>query len=103
VPGRLFELLLEYRGPEVDAILPESTGRRGVEPLSAYYSVICLPAVESALDRDDRRMISFHDHVRMVRIPLDVVLELGNPDELFMNLNTPADRTAADRIARDRE
>ncbi|HEX2080425.1 MAG TPA: molybdenum cofactor guanylyltransferase, partial [Longimicrobium sp.] len=31
---------------EADAVVPESGGRRGVEPLCAWYSVRCLPHVE---------------------------------------------------------
>lgn len=99
VPAELFAAVLQRRSDGVDAVLPESTGRRGVEPLNAYYAVTCLPAVIAALDRGDHRMISFHADIRVRHVPLDIVRAIGDPDILFMNLNTPVDRTAADRIA----
>jgi molybdopterin-guanine dinucleotide biosynthesis protein A len=84
-----------------DAVLPESRSRRGVEPLTAYYAVNCLPAITAAAERGDHRLIAFHDDIRMTRVPLQTVESFGDPDRLFMNMNTPADRTAADAIVRD--
>ena len=73
-----------------DAVLPESDGsRRGVEPLCAWYSARCLPAVTAALDAGDRRVIAFHDAVRTVRFGLDEVRGFGDPARLFANVNTP--------------
>ena len=86
--------------PTADAVLPESTGPRGVEPLVAWYSIACLPAIEAAAARGDHRLISFHPDVRVVRVPLRDVRAFGEPDRLFMNLNTPADRETADAASR---
>jgi molybdopterin-guanine dinucleotide biosynthesis protein A len=83
-----------------NAVLPESTGPRGVEPLVAYYSVACLPAIAASAARGDHRLISFHDAVRVVRVPLDEVRTFGDPETLFMNLNTPSDRARADALVR---
>ena len=85
---------------EVDVIAPESSSRRGLEPLCAYYSVRCLPALEQAVARGDLRMIGFHDQVHVHRIPLAEVQRFGDPDILFMNVNTPAERDRAEQIAR---
>lgn len=82
-----------------DLVLPESGGRRGVEPLFAAYRVSCIPAIEAALERGDRRMIGFHDAVDVRRIPLDVVASLCDPDRAFLNVNTPEDRDRAERLA----
>jgi molybdopterin-guanine dinucleotide biosynthesis protein A len=87
-------------GRRPDAVLPESGGRREVEPLCACYSVRCIPAVQSALERDDHRMISFHADVRVVRMPLAAVLRHGQPEQLFLNVNTQAEREQAERVAR---
>ena len=85
-----------------DAVLPESGGRRGLEPLFAYYSVNCIPAIETAIERDDRRMISFHDQVDLHRISLEQVRRYGDPELLFMNVNTREDLEQARRAAGQR-
>lgn len=80
----------------VDAVLPESDGsRRGVEPLCAWYAPNCLPAVSAALDRDDLRVIGFHDAVRVVRLSLDAVRGFGDPALIFSNVNTRDDLATA--------
>ena len=85
--------------PRHDAVLPESDGRRGLEPLFAYYSVDCIAAIDAAIARADRRMISFHPDVDLYRLPLEQVRTFGDPAVLFMNVNTPADLEAARRIS----
>lgn len=97
-PALLHEIL--SRSSDADAVLPESEGRRGVEPLCAYYATSCLRAIEAAAARGDARMIGFHADVRIARVPLAVVRTFGDPAELFRNLNTPADRAAAQRTLR---
>lgn len=83
-----------------DAVLPESDGsRRGLEPLCAWYSSRCLPAVTVALDAGDRRVIAFHGAVRTVRLGLDEVRVFGDPARLFANVNTPAELAWAESIA----
>ncbi len=99
LPAVLLGAVLGRANDAIDVVVPESTGRRGVEPLAAYYSVTCIPAMEAALERGDHRMIAFHEDVRVARLPLDVVRGFGDPAVLFMNLNTPGDRALAQRIA----
>jgi molybdopterin-guanine dinucleotide biosynthesis protein A len=82
-----------------DAVLPESDGRRGMEPLFAYYSVSCIAAIDAAIARGDRRMISFHDDVDVYRLPIEQVRTFGDPEVLFMNVNTLTDLEKARRIA----
>jgi molybdopterin-guanine dinucleotide biosynthesis protein A len=85
-----------------DAVLPESDGsRRGVEPLCAWYSSRCLPAVTAALDAGDRRVVAFHDAVRVVRLGLDEVQAFGDPARLFANVNSPAELAWAEGIAHE--
>ncbi|HEX6066461.1 MAG TPA: molybdenum cofactor guanylyltransferase [Longimicrobiales bacterium] len=83
-----------------DAVLPESDGRRGIEPLFGFYSVRCLPAIDAAIARDDRRMISFHGDIDLHIIPLEMVRTFGDPGVLFMNVNTRDELEQAERIAR---
>lgn len=84
-------------------VIPEGRNRRGVEPLCAWYGTRCIDVIEARLEAGDRRMIAFHDDVRVVRMPLDEVRRFGDPDTLFLNVNTPADRDRAETIAADRE
>lgn len=80
-----------------DAVLPESeASRRGVEPLCAWYSIRCLPAVERALDAGDLRVIGFHEQLRVARLPLDRVQAFGDPSRLFANVNTRDDLVAVE-------
>jgi molybdopterin-guanine dinucleotide biosynthesis protein A len=95
--GLLRELLGHSRGRDV--VLPASEGPRGVEPLCAYYGTSCIAPIETAIAQGDARMIGFHEHVRVHRVPLDVVRAFGDPAVVFMNMNTEADRLRADEIA----
>lgn len=79
-----------------DAFLPESDGRRGVEPLCAVYGPACGPAIERQLARGDLRAIGFHADVKVGTLSLERVRAFGDPDELFFNVNTPADLERAE-------
>lgn len=96
--GLLQELAAGAAGDEV--VAPESTSRRGLEPLCAFYGVGCRTAIESALDRGDRQVISFFPDVRLRKLPMAVVRRFGDPDLIFLNVNTPADRARAERAVR---
>lgn len=85
-----------------DAFLPESDGRRGLEPLCAVYGPACGPAIEQQLARGDLRAIGFHAAVKVGTLPLERVRALGDPDELFFNVNTPEDLQRAEAVWRRR-
>jgi molybdopterin-guanine dinucleotide biosynthesis protein A len=85
--------------PPPDVVVPESTGRRGIEPLFAAYRVGCIPAIENRIEAGDHRMISFHDDVRVHRVPLSEVEALCDPSRAFLNVNTPDERDRAERLA----
>jgi molybdopterin-guanine dinucleotide biosynthesis protein A len=85
-----------------DAFLPESDGRRGVEPLCAVYGPACGPAIERQLERGDLRAIGFHADVKVGTLPVERVRVFGDPDELFFNVNTPADLERAEAAWRRR-
>jgi len=82
-----------------DAVLPESDSRRGIEPLFGFYSVRCLPAIDNAIARDDRRMIAFHGDIDLHVIALETVRTFGDAEVLFMNVNTREELEQAERIA----
>ncbi len=72
-----------------DVVIPERDGsRRGVEPLCAWYSRRCLPAIERTLDAGDLRVVGFHEQVRVQRLPLPRVQDFGDPARMFSNVNT---------------
>jgi molybdopterin-guanine dinucleotide biosynthesis protein A len=93
----LLRALLAH-APDADVVVPASSGPRGIEPLCAWYGTACIAAIEAAVRVGDSRMVGFHDAVRVVRLPLHEVRAFGDPARLFMNLNTPADRDAAERL-----
>jgi molybdopterin-guanine dinucleotide biosynthesis protein A len=88
---------LVSRSDDADIVIPASEGPRRVEPLCACYSTRCIAAIEAATSRGDRRMIGFHADVRVNVLGLDEVRAFGDPARMFLNLNTPADRLAAER------
>lgn len=83
-----------------DAVLPESEGRRGLEPLCAAYGPACLAPIEASLDRGDLRAIAFHGAVRVEVLPLELVRTFGDPARLFFNVNTANDLREAEALWR---
>jgi molybdopterin-guanine dinucleotide biosynthesis protein A len=98
VPAPLLRRLRAL-GEDADVVVPESGSRRGVEPFCAWYGPACLPAIERAIARGDRRAISFHDEVRVARLPADEVAAFGDPAWMFMNVNAPAELRRAEEYA----
>jgi molybdopterin-guanine dinucleotide biosynthesis protein A len=98
VTGDLLQALLAG-ADGLDVVVPASGSRRGVEPMCAYYAPACLPAIEARLDAGDRRVVSFYDAVRVHRLEPDEVARYGDPDRLFLNINSPEDLERAEREA----
>jgi molybdopterin-guanine dinucleotide biosynthesis protein A len=88
------------RGGQYDAVLPESSGKRGLEPLCAVYGPACAAAIARRLESGDLKAISFHADVRVGIVPLAQVRGFGDPDELFFNVNTPDDLARAEALCR---
>jgi molybdopterin-guanine dinucleotide biosynthesis protein A len=86
-------------GSGADLVVPESRGRRGVEPLCAAYGAGCLPAIEAEFDRGESHVIGFYDDVSVHRLPLAEVEALCDPGTAFLNVNTPEERERAERLA----
>jgi molybdopterin-guanine dinucleotide biosynthesis protein A len=98
-PALLRELVGEGIEGASLALVPESGGPAGVEPLCAWYSVRALPAVQRALGRGERRVTRLLDELGAVRFPIARVALHGDPSVIFLNVNTPAGRDEAERIA----
>src|SRR6266508_101145 len=103
VPEGLLRALIDgMAAGNYDAFLPQSSGRRGLEPLCAVYGSACGPAIERQLDSGDLKAISFHADVRVGILSLAEVRAFGDPDELFFNVNTPDDLERAEALWRRR-
>ncbi|HEV2131639.1 MAG TPA: molybdenum cofactor guanylyltransferase [Longimicrobiaceae bacterium] len=81
-------------------VAPESMGPAGIEPLCAFYSVALMPEIEARIARGERALTALLDPLHTERLPLVEVLRLGDPDLLFLNVNTPEDYRRALRLAR---
>jgi len=97
-PGLLALLVADA---DRDAVVaPASDSRRGLEPLCAFYGVGCRAAIEAALARGERHVTSFFPEVTVRTLSAKLVAEYGDPEVLFLNVNTPADRERAEAVAR---
>jgi molybdopterin-guanine dinucleotide biosynthesis protein A len=85
-----------------DAILPESGGRRGVEPLCAGYGPACAEAIAASLNQGDLRAIGFHGRIRVGTLSHDQIEALADPELVFFNVNTAEDLSRADQLWRQR-
>lgn len=104
LPAGLLRALAERAADgDADAAVPESTGRRGVEPLCAFYSVRCLAEAERMMESGELRLTELLERVRTARVPLAEVRRWGAPEVMFLNVNTPADHARAEEIARTGE
>lgn len=97
VPAALLEALVE-RSNGYDVFLPESGGRRGVEPLCGVYGPGCAGPILRQLERDDFRVIGFHQEVKVGTLPLEEVTRYGQPDVIFFNVNTAEDLARAEEL-----
>lgn len=82
------------RVPDLDELQPE--------PLHAAYRKSCLPAIETALSKGRRRMVSFFEDVRVCYVE-DLVLRGWDPGlRSLRNINTP-EEWASSRVDHSRE
>jgi len=84
---------------EADVLIPKSD--EYYEPLHAVYRrEICLPAIESAIDEDKWKVISWFPQVRVRELSSDEIKKY-DPDGLaFWNVNTPEEFAKAEEIAK---
>lgn len=86
------------RQDDADVVIAEAA--EGFEPLHAVYRRdTCIPAIESAINADQWRMISWFPQVKVRRLAPDE-LERYDPEGLaFWNVNTPEEFTKAEQRA----
>ena len=77
----------------------EKTGQ-GYEPLHALYRrETCLPAIESAIDADQWKVISWFSQVKVRTLTTDEVKAFDPSGLCFWNLNTPEEFIEAEKRA----
>jgi len=83
---------------EADVVIAKS--EEGYEPLHAVYRrETCLPAIESAIDADQWKVIAWFPKVK-VRVLTPAEIKQSDPSGLaFWNVNTPEDFAKAEEIA----
>ena len=84
---------------EADVVIAK--GEEGYEPLHAVYRRdTCLPAIESAIEDDQWKVIAWFPHVK-VRVLTSDEIKVADPDGLaFWNVNTPEEFAKAEEIAK---
>ncbi len=103
VPPALLRELSGMLGT-ADVAVPESPrARHEVEPLCAAYGPACVAAIRRALARGDQRAVGFHEDtgLRVARLPAERVLQYGEAEFIFFNVNTPQDLQHAESLCRD--
>jgi len=84
-----------------DIVIPQTEA--GMEPLCAVYARQCLPVIETHLRQHKLKIQQLSRRVRIKTLPPDHVARL-DPDGLsFFNVNSPEDRSRADRVAARRQ
>jgi molybdopterin-guanine dinucleotide biosynthesis protein A len=83
-----------------DAVVPQSEGPAGIEPLCAAYGPACREAIAANLEAGDLRAVGFHARIRLGILPLAEVALEGDPAFLFFNVNTADDLAQADELWR---
>ncbi len=81
-----------------DVVIPDSGD--GLEPLHAVYRrTTCLPAVESAIDTDQWKLISWFPQVKVRILQPNEIKRYDPPGLAFWNLNTPEEFAEAEKTA----
>lgn len=95
-PALLHALLDEARATGAPAVVPESDGPRGFEPLCAYYGVGVLGMLRARLAARRYGTADAACALGARRLPAVEVQKYGGAAALFLNVNDPADRDRAE-------
>jgi len=94
VPPGILREIADHPGGDI--VVPESTGPAGIEPLCARYGVGILGLLRAARQDGIRSLRAFLSLTGASRIPLEEVRRHGDPDRIFLNVNTLADLAQAE-------
>ena len=83
-----------------DAAVPASHSPHGIEPFCAWYAASAHASIERFLAGGGRSAWELVSRLpRVHRVPLSVSARFGDPDTLFLSVNTPEDLARARAIA----
>ncbi len=83
---------------DADVVIPDSGG--GLEPMHAVFRrETCLPAIKSAIDADEWKLISWFPQVKVRIMRPDEVARYDPNGLTFWNLNTPEEFAEAEKAA----
>lgn len=92
--------LLQYQlslAEQADVVVP--FWEENVQPMHGVYGrERCLAAVEKALERGRRRLISFYDDLHVLTIPPDTIRQYDPAGLTFFNANTPEELAQAENL-----
>ncbi|MEW5705339.1 MAG: formate dehydrogenase accessory sulfurtransferase FdhD [Actinomycetota bacterium] len=81
---------------EADAVVPKTND--GLQPLFAFYSKSCLPAIERALADKELKVTSLFSHVRVKYVDHHMMAHLSGADKTFININTEDDLKEVEEV-----
>jgi len=85
---------------DADVVIPDSGG--GLEPMHAVFRrETCIPAIKSAIDADEWKLISWFPQVKVRILRPDEVARYDPTGLAFWNLNTPEEFASAEERARE--
>jgi len=91
----MVNLLVEH---EADVVIAKT--ENGYEPLHAIYRrETCLPAIESAIDADQWKVIAWFPQVKVHVLSPEEVKPFDPQELAFWNVNTPEEFKKAEKIA----
>jgi len=94
----LLALIGERSVGERFAVIPESAS--GLEPFCALYTPACLPLIDGALDEHELRATALPSRFpSFTRLSLSEIAAIGDPDQLFFNVNSADDLARAEAMA----
>ena len=82
-----------------DIIIPRLKNKSFSEPFRALYSKNCLPSIKEAIERGNKRVISFFEQVNTKYVEYDEIIRIDPKLRSFTNINTPEDLLEAEKIA----
>jgi molybdenum cofactor guanylyltransferase len=84
----------------VDVVIPQS--EESYEPLHAIYRrETCIPAIESAIDADQWKVIAWFPQVKVRVLTSDEIKQHDPSGLAFWNVNTPEEFAKAEKIAQE--
>jgi molybdopterin-guanine dinucleotide biosynthesis protein A len=81
---------------EPDVVAPRSASSWGFEPLCAWYNASALRSIAAGFASGELRAGSLRERAEVLTVD---VSSWGEPDELFLSVNTPDDLARAEAIA----